>query len=205
LNRAPILFGVPMAEGASFQDLVVRIRAGDNDAAAELMRRYEPAVRRIARVRLGEAHLRHLLDSLDICQSVFASFFVRAALGELELDSPERVLKLLVAMTRRKVIDQVRKASAARRDYRRAAEARAAERCTAEDLTPSEQVATEELLHEFRRRLSADERRLADQRAAGQDWSAIAAECGGSPEALRKQLARAVDRVSAELGLDLVS
>ena len=194
-----------MVEGASFQDLVRRIRAGDNDAATELMRRYEPAVRRIARVRLGSAHLRHLLDSLDICQSVFASFFVRAALGDLELDSPERVLKLLGAMTRRKVVDQVRKASAARRDYRRDEGVRDADHWVAADPAPSEQVATEELLHEFRRRLSADERRLAEQRAAGWDWPTIAAECGGSPEALRKQLARAVDRVCAELGLDLVS
>ena len=78
-----------MVEETSFQDLVDRIRAGDNEAAAELMRRYEPTVRRIARVRLGDAHLRHLLDSLDICQSVFASFFVlrwacrRSATGPL--------------------------------------------------------------------------------------------------------------------------
>src|SRR3954468_7502609 len=150
-----------MVEETSFQDLVDRIRAGDNEAAAELMRRYEPAVRRVARVRLGEAHLRHLLDSLDICQSVFASFFVRAALGEFELDSPERVLKLLVAMSQRKVVDQVRKAAAARRDYRRA-EAGGLDpaRCLAPDLTPIQQVAAEELLHEVRRRLSPDERRL---------------------------------------------
>lgn len=194
-----------MAEEASFQKLVERIRAGDNEAAAELVRRYEPTVRRIAHVRLRGAHLRHLLDSVDICQSVFASFFVRAALGDLELDSPERVLKLLVAMTRRKVVDQVRKASAARRDYRRDTGAGDADRYVAAALTPCEQVATEELLHAFRRRLSADERYLAEQRAAGRDWSVIAAECGGSPEALRKQLARAVDRVSAELGLDLES
>ena len=55
---------------------------------------------------------------------------------------------------------------------------------------------------EFRKRLSEEERRLADQRVAGHDWNQIAATFGGSPEALRKQLARAVDRVSCELGLD---
>lgn len=194
-----------MAEGASFQELVERIRAGDNDAAAELVRRYEPAVRRVARVRLGAVHLRHLLDSLDICQSVFASFFVRAALGNLELDSPEHVLKLLVSMSRRKVIDQARKAGAARRDYRRnEANVPDEDRCVAADPSPSQQVAAEELLQEFRRRLSPEERRLAEQRAAGRDWADIAANWGGSAEALRKQLARAVDRVSSELGLDLV-
>src|SRR5262249_7578391 len=82
-------------------------------AAAELVRRYEPAVRRVARVRLGAAHLQRLLDSMDVCQSVFASFFVRAALGQFDLDTPEQLLKLLVSMSRRKVIDQVRGAGAA--------------------------------------------------------------------------------------------
>ena len=35
----------------------------------------------------------------------------------------------------------------------------------------------------------------------GLDWAAIAAAQGGSAEALRKKLARALDRVAAELGL----
>jgi hypothetical protein len=63
-------------------------------------------------------------------------------------------------------------------------------------------VAGAELLQEFRRRLSTDERQLAEKRAAGLGWSEIAAERGESPEALRKQLARAIDRVSQELGLE---
>ena len=32
--------------------------------------------------------LRRLFDSMDISQSVFASFFIRAALGQYELDRP---------------------------------------------------------------------------------------------------------------------
>jgi hypothetical protein len=63
-------------------------------------------------------------------------------------------------------------------------------------------VAGQELLAEFRRRLSEEERQLAEARADGQDWKQIAADRGGSPEALRKQLARAIDRVSRELGLE---
>jgi hypothetical protein len=43
---------------------------------------------------------------------------------------------------------------------------------------------------------------LADQRALNRDWAQIAAERGGTPEALRKKLVRAVDRVAQELGLD---
>src|SRR4051794_9865861 len=192
-----------MAEESEFQDLIRRVRAGDEAAAAEIIRIYEPAIRRAARVRLVDPRLRRLFDSMDICQSVLASFFVRAALGQYELDQPDQLLRLLVTMSRKKLIDQAREQGAARRDYRRAdAREHVAGELAANAPTPSQQVAANELLEEFRNRLSDDERRLADDRAQGHDWASIAADRGGSPEALRKKLARAVDRVAVELGLD---
>jgi RNA polymerase sigma-70 factor (ECF subfamily) len=193
-----------MAEETSFAELMRRVRAGDEQAATELVRRYEPTIRRVVRVRLADAHLQRLFDSMDICQSVFGSFFVRAALGEYELATPEDLLNLLVAMSRRKVIDQARRAGAARRDFRRVKDG-AADRekhWASAGPSPSQEVAGRELLEEVRRRLSEEERRLADKRAAGLNWYEIAEEQGGSPEALRKQLARAIGRVSQELGLD---
>jgi hypothetical protein len=63
-------------------------------------------------------------------------------------------------------------------------------------------VAGEELLRAFRGRLTAEERDLAERRARGDSWAAIAAELGGDPDALRVRLGRAIDRVTAELGLD---
>ena len=45
-------------------------------------------------------------------------------------------------------------------------------------------------------------RRLVELRGQGRDWAGIAQEVGGSPEALRKQLARALERVGEQLGLD---
>jgi RNA polymerase sigma factor (sigma-70 family) len=192
-----------MLQDNAFRDLIDRVRAGDEDAAAELVRRYEPTIRRVARVRLADDRLRRRFDSMDICQSVFASFFVRAALGQFELDSPEQLLGLLVSMSRKKVIDHAREEGAARRDYRRLMPEGLEDRdFVAADATPSGEVAAGELLQEVRRRLTDEERRLAEQRAAGRGWAQIAADCGGSPEALRKQLARAIDRVGQELGLD---
>jgi RNA polymerase sigma factor (sigma-70 family) len=191
-----------MPEANPFQDLIRRIREGEEAAAAELVRLYEPAIRRAARIRLADSNLRRLLDSMDISQSVFASFFVRAALGQYELDKPEHLLSLLVAMSRKKLADHVRRQAAARRDYRRVRNG-ALERAggPASDSSPSQEAATTELVHEFRKRLAEDERRLAEKRACGQSWAHIAAEEGGSAEALRKKLARAIDRISQELGL----
>lgn len=43
-----------------------------------------------------------------------ASFFVRAALGQYELDRPEQLLKLLAAMARHKLADAVDRQRAGR-------------------------------------------------------------------------------------------
>jgi RNA polymerase sigma-70 factor (ECF subfamily) len=192
-----------MLEDNAFHELICRVRAGDNKAAEELVRLYEPTIRRVARVRLVDARLRRAFDSMDICQSVFASFFVRAALGQYDLQRPEQLLNLLVNMSRKKLIDRARQETAERRDYRRLApNGLEGKDVPAAAAGPSDEVAGAELLEEFRRRLSDEERNLAEKRAAGMDWPQIAAECGGSPEALRKKLARAIDRVGQELGLD---
>ena len=107
-----------MSEEPSFRELIGRVRRGDQQAAAELVRRYEPAIRRAVRFRLTDPRLRRTCDSLDVCQSVLLSFFVRAALGQYDLDTPEQLLRLLTAMARNKLLNQARAQQAARRDGR---------------------------------------------------------------------------------------
>jgi RNA polymerase sigma-70 factor (ECF subfamily) len=188
----------------SFEDLVQRTRAGDQRAAAELVRRFEPAVRRVARIRLADQRLRRTLDSMDICQSVLASFFVRAAMGQYEIATPDDLLKLLAQMARNKVADRARRHHAAKRDVKQASSEPADElNIACPQPTPSEVVGGRELLEQFRARLSPEERRLAELRAQRREWDEIAAEVGGTPEALRKRLARALDRVAGELELDV--
>jgi RNA polymerase sigma factor (sigma-70 family) len=206
--------GEPPSENVDFQVLLRRVRAGDGQAAAELVRRYEPAIRRAARVRLMDTRLNRLLDSMDICQSVLASFFVRAALGQYELDTPAQLLKLLATMTRNKLSNQVKSQGRVRRDFRRVEDrggrngsdemsaVGGVEGLAGTGRTPSTEVATRELLEEARRRLSPDELSLLERREQGREWTEIAAELGSSPEAIRKRLARAIDRVAHELGLD---
>jgi RNA polymerase sigma-70 factor (ECF subfamily) len=192
-----------MPENELFADLIRRVRAGEDDAATELVRRYEPAIRRVVRVHLRDPRLRRVLDSTDVCQSVLASFFVRANLGQYELDSPEHVLRLLATIARNKVTNQANKQQADRRDYRReqalgAREALIASACS----DPSRQAAARDLLEQVRERLSDDERQLAEERGRGDSWAEIAAAHGGTAEGLRKKLTRALDRVLQQLGLD---
>jgi len=191
-----------MLEANAFQEFIRRIRGGDEEAAVELVRTYEPAIRRAARVRLVDTRLQRLFDSMDISQSVFASFFVRAALGQYDLEKPEQLLKLLVAMSRKKLVDHARQQGAARRDFRREEGSKAVNHLTSPDHDPAKQATARDLLQQCRARLSQKERDLADRRAQGQGWEQIAAEVGGTPDARRKELARALDRIEQELGLD---
>ena len=190
-----------MSEGMAFADFIRRIRAGDDQAARELVQLYEPVIRREVRLRLRDLRLASRFDWTDICQSVMASFFVRAAAGQYDLERPDQLLRLLVVMARHKLTEQVRRNSADRRDYRRLEERDPAylDQRSAAVPSPSRLVADRELLAELRRRLSEEERRLADLRAQGWEWAEIAARLGGTAGARRKQLARAIDRAGHQL------
>ena len=181
-----------------------RVRSGDEQAAAELVRQFEPLIRREVRYQLRDRRLYRLFDSMDICQSVLASFFVRTAAGQYDLDNQEQLVKLLVSMAQNKLASAARKQYRQRRDSRRVEAGVGGELDNACDRSPSpsDLVAGEELLQRFCQSLSAEERRIADLRGQGLAWADIAARLGGTVEARRSQLSRAIDRVSRELGLD---
>jgi RNA polymerase sigma factor (sigma-70 family) len=190
-----------MTEPDSFADLVRRVRAGDPDAAADLVRRYEPAIRRVVRVRLG-GRVAALFDSMDVCQSVLGSFFLRAAAGQYALDTPADLMKLLTVMARHKLAFQVRKQRAKKRDAARDVPAELAGEVAAPGPSPSSRIAARDLLREMDRRLTPEERQLVKLRTDGHEWADIAEQLAGTPEALRKKHARALDRVARELGLE---
>ena len=189
-------------EDPSFAEFIRRVRAGDHQAAWELVRRYEPAIRRAVRVRLRDPRLRRLIESVDICQSVFASFFVRTALGQYDLERPDQLLRLLATIARNKLACHANRERADRRDQRRIDPEAVLEDCPAPGGSPSRQAAARELVQEARKRMTTEERALLERREQGLEWAEIAAELGGSPDALRVRLARAVARITRQLGLD---
>ena len=87
-----------MSADAAFLDLIRRVRAGDDEAATQLVHQYEPEIRRAVHIRLANPRLQQVLDSMDICQSVLANFFTRAAAGQFDIETPEQLVRLLVSM-----------------------------------------------------------------------------------------------------------
>ncbi|HVK16457.1 MAG TPA: sigma-70 family RNA polymerase sigma factor [Fimbriiglobus sp.] len=193
-----------MSDDDTFTQFVARIRSGDEQAASDLVKRYEPLIRREVRMQLEDQQLNRAFDSMDVCQSVLASFFLRTAAGEYDLERPEQLVGLLVTMARNKLASAARREYRVRRDARRVSEAAAEglDRVPDAEDSPGEVLATKELLEQFRQSLSDQERQIVELRGDGLTWADVAARLGGTAQSRRMQLSRAVERVVRELGIE---
>jgi RNA polymerase sigma-70 factor (ECF subfamily) len=196
-----------MPDDQTFLNFIDRIRAGDEQAAAELVKGYEPLIRREVRLQLDDRSLIRLFDSMDICQSVLASFFVRTAAGEYEIASSAQLVKLLVNMARNKLISAARREYMQRRDVRRRTRRGdpALDQIADQRQEPIDVIANRELLSRIYDRLSPEELRISRLRSGGAAWEDIASEMGGTSQSRRMQFSRAIDRVAQQLGVDLTT
>jgi RNA polymerase sigma-70 factor (ECF subfamily) len=106
-------------------------------------------------------------------------------------------------MTRNKLAFQVRRQRARRRDNRLVAVTPVEELMVASPTPEPSQLASDhDLIDAVRHRLKDEELLLVDLRAEGLGWAEIAKRLGGSPQARRMQLARAVHRVAKALKLE---
>lgn len=192
--------------------LLDAIRNGDSLAAETFVRRYEPELRRYVRYRLTDPRMRRFIDSLDVTQSVFARFFVCLSEGRIDVVHPRQLFKLLFTIAGNRMRDHARWNHRAKRQHGLAEGHLDAmlDQVPGAEPDPGQQVAETELLELFHDRLTADERAIFEGRMGGQTWQELAASgladaeqpaASRSPEALRKKLTRAIDRVAGELGL----
>ena len=193
-----------MSESAAFPDFIRRIRAGDDQAARELVERYEPVIRCEVRLLLRDPRLYSRFDWTDICQSVLASFFMRTAAGEYDLGSTAQLLKLLVNMARNKLISAARREYTQRRDVRRRPGRGdpPLEEIADRRQQPADELANRDLLSRIYDRLSSEELEISKLRSGGAAWEEVATAMGGTSQGRRMQFARAMDRVAEQLGIE---
>ncbi len=108
----------PAPECGELRAILDRIRAGDEQAASDLLVRYEAQVRLVVRRQLPKL-LRSRFDSLDFLQSVWGSFFRRIHAGPVEFEDPKYLVAFLARAARNKVIDEYRRAASQKNDIRR--------------------------------------------------------------------------------------
>ena len=191
-----------MSGDGDFAGMLEQIRQGDEQAAAALVQRYEPELRRYIRFRLTSPTVRRFVDSLDICQSVLARFFTHLESEDVTIASADQLKALLITMARNRTLDAVSAQHAQRRDARRSygnEEQLSVLASTSE--TPSHALEMEEIVTAVRSALSDNDRYLVDQRMNGRGWSELAVEQHVSAEAMRKQVTRAINKVALDLKL----
>lgn len=91
------------------------LKAGEQDAAQKLWERYAGQLIRMARRRLGTAP-RSVIDEEDVAQTVFSTICRGATDGRFQkVNNRDELWWLLVAITRQKVADHMRREGALKR------------------------------------------------------------------------------------------
>ncbi|QDU62104.1 RNA polymerase sigma factor SigD [Planctomycetes bacterium Pan216] len=176
-----------------FEQLLERVRQGDESALGELVERYEPEVRRSARALLGPAMRPHL-DSLDVAQSVHFTLLAGLRDQKFEIKTPEKLVALAVTLVRRKVARHWRRLKKQRRLDTATEEhgdqlAQIASKLD-EQREPHEIVATREEVQRILCELSPVERDLLELRQKGYSTVEAAEEMGADAAVLRVRLSR---------------
>ncbi len=175
---------------ASIPDLLARIRSGDEEAARELLNRYESKVRMVVRRQLPRL-LRSRFDSIDFLQSVWGSFFDKIKTGPTDLQEEQNLIAFLAWAARNKVIDECRRAVSQKQNVHREERtgldgpAQFADRkCD----TPSQVAQAHETYDRLRELLPEDRRVILELKAAGHSCKEIGDRLGLSERTVERVL-----------------
>ncbi len=195
-----------MGVSDEFQDLIHRVRNGDEDATTALSEQYGPFILRFVRFRIrareNRERLRRFIDSGDVCQSVLISLCSGLRKGRFVLNGPEQLEKLVCTLVKLKIATQARKPAVLRRDLSAIPQDDSRGAIIDEAPGPVQEVAGRDLLEAVLRQFSETELELLVRWDGGQSWAEIAAELGSTAEAHRKRLERAMKRVRDQFDLE---
>jgi RNA polymerase sigma-70 factor (ECF subfamily) len=187
----------------SFADVMARLRVGDEEAAAQVFRRFTHRLIALARAHL-DGRLRQKVDPEDVLQSAYKSFFLRHADGELALGGWDGLWALLALITARKCGRYAQRFHAARRDVRAevapagGADESGVVEAFSDEPSPAEAVMLSELVEQLLRDLG--ERDGAILTLALQGYSA--AEISAQLDRPGRTVYRVLERIKARLAAD---
>jgi RNA polymerase sigma-70 factor (ECF subfamily) len=188
----------------SFDDLMARLRAGDEAAADQLFHRFAARLIGLARGHL-DALVRQKVDPEDVVQSVFKSFFVRHAEGQWDLGGWAGLWALLTAITVRKCGRRADYYHAARRDVRRevsagptAEQGLAGCAALARDPSPEEAVTLAEAVEGLLAPLGRRDRQIVVLSLQGHGTEEVAAQAGCTRRTAQRVLQRVHTHLEAQ-------
>jgi RNA polymerase sigma-70 factor (ECF subfamily) len=193
-----------MAEESSFQELLERLREGEEDAARQIFKQYAKRLIGLARVHL-DSSVRRKVDPEDVVQSVFKSFFVRMGNGQFDLDNRDSLWSLLVVITLRKCGHKVRDLHRKRQDIRKESTPQRANDDSASSWqalalgpTPLEAAILAETVEQVFGGLKERERQVVELYLQGHEIAEIQAQVQRSEYTVRDVLKRVRKRLERE-------
>lgn len=171
-----------------FDNLLARIRGGDESACAELFNRYERAVIRAVRARLSN-RMRRFLDSIDVAQSVHRSLLIGVRDQRFQFSHPAQLMALAVVLVQRKVARQWRKVKHYPAESLNDSPNLRAEN-QQKQAEPSGILEADELLTQFLSRLDDLDRRLIQLKLDGNSSAEIATTLGLDSAFIRMRWSR---------------
>jgi RNA polymerase sigma-70 factor (ECF subfamily) len=164
--------------------LVRRYRAGSQEAAAALYRRYASRLRRLVEENLG-ADLSSRLDPDDIVQSVFRRFFYHVDRGLYDAPDGEGLWGLFLVLALNRLRDQAAFHRSARRDVRLTRPARDGDRIAVLD---ADAALLRLVVQDALAGLPEAHRVAFEMRLAGYEVAEIARETGRSLRTVERVL-----------------
>jgi RNA polymerase sigma factor (sigma-70 family) len=178
-----------------------RIHDGDEDAARDLLLKYEAEVRLVVRRQLPRL-LRSRFDSLDFLQSVWGSFFHRVRTTPTEFDDGRHLVAFLARAAKNKVIDEYRRAGSQKGDMRREeplwADGDRPKDVAAQIETASQVAEANEAFVKLRDLVPEERRALLELKAAGLSSREIGERLGISERTVQRVLEDLRRRVALE-------
>ncbi len=183
-----------MSEPAANRDLLEQWRAGDQQAARQIVDRYAERLIALARRRISQ-RLNSRVDPEDVVQSVFRTFFVRVKEGQFHIEEEDDLCKLLMRITVHKTLRQVDFHKAAKRDPSMEGTQGDREREGMFELldsepTPEAAAMFLDQLEHFLAQLRPQEREILEMRVQGYSNDEIAAKLGIYDRKIRRTIER---------------
>ena len=184
-------------------EFLARIQAGEEDAARELLARYEPEVRLVVRRQLPRL-LRSRFDSLDFLQSVWGDFFQKVKTGPTEFSDSRHLVAFLARAAKNKVIDQYRRAASLKQDMHREepiwSDGGRARELEAAEATPSQVAEAHEVYDRLLELVPTERREVLALKAEGLSSRDIGERLGISERTVQRVLEDLRRRAQIEAG-----
>lgn len=173
----------------SDRTLLGRYRRGDGDAATELYLRYAERLKALAHAK-ASSQLQREVDAEDMIQSVFRTFFRRAADGQYDIPEGDELWRLLLVIGLNKIRSLATFHRAEKRDYQKTIVGEGAESALNEH-SDSDHTALSVLkltIDEMLALMPGEYREIVDLRIAGYGVTEIAERTGRAKRSIERIL-----------------